>query len=162
MPNYFWPFPSSGSSISINHQCYLPLDQRTLTYFARRSITVRLTSSLTDLDSTILVNLYLIQHEQSSWMSYLFYEEVCLVSWKVDSGQSYEHSDSACKQDNDAGRTSGHCKFAFKRDYVEFNAAAAATLVHDSVTRWCNKFFYNLPKKLPKKKPHTFCIILTF
>ena len=42
--------------------------QRTLTYFERGSITVPLTSCLTGLDSTKLVNLYLIQHKQSSWI----------------------------------------------------------------------------------------------
>ena len=40
--------------------------QRTLTYFVRESITVWLISCLSGLDSTKLVNLYLIQHEQSS------------------------------------------------------------------------------------------------
>ena len=40
--------------------------QRTLTYFVRGSITVLLTSCLTDLDLTKRFNLYLIQHQQSS------------------------------------------------------------------------------------------------
>ena len=41
--------------------------QRTLTNFVRgRSITVRMTSCLTGLDSTKLLNFYLIQHKQSS------------------------------------------------------------------------------------------------
>jgi len=40
--------------------------QRTLTYFVRGGITVRVTSCLTGLDSTKLVNLYLIQQKQSS------------------------------------------------------------------------------------------------
>ena len=38
------------------------------THFLMGSITVRLTSCLTGLDSTKLVNLYLIQHKQSSWI----------------------------------------------------------------------------------------------
>ena len=41
--------------------------QRTLTNFVRgRSITVRMTSCLTGLESTKLLNFYLIQHKQSS------------------------------------------------------------------------------------------------
>ena len=40
--------------------------QRTLAYFVMGSITVWLTSGLTGLDSTKLVNIYLIQHKQSS------------------------------------------------------------------------------------------------
>ena len=40
--------------------------ERTLIYFVRGGITVRLTSCLTALDSTKLVNIYLIQHKQSS------------------------------------------------------------------------------------------------
>ena len=48
---------------------FLPYSkQRTLTYFVRLSITVWLTSCLTGLDSTKLVNLFLIQHKQSSWI----------------------------------------------------------------------------------------------
>ena len=41
-------------------------NQRILTYFVRGSITIRLTSCLTDLNSTKLVNLYRIQHKQSN------------------------------------------------------------------------------------------------
>ena len=58
--------------------CFISLDftnqvkllfQRTLTYFVRGSITVwRVTSCLIGLDSTNHVNLYLIQHKQSSWI----------------------------------------------------------------------------------------------
>ena len=44
------------------------LEQRTRTNFVRGSITVRLTSCLIGLDSTKLLNLYLIQHNQSSWI----------------------------------------------------------------------------------------------
>ena len=40
------------------------LRQRALTYFVRGSIAVRLTSCLTGLDLTKLVNLYLVQHKQ--------------------------------------------------------------------------------------------------
>ena len=40
--------------------------QITLVYFVRGSITVQLTSCLTGLDLTKLVNLDLIQHKQSS------------------------------------------------------------------------------------------------
>ena len=42
--------------------------QRTLIYLVRGSITVRLTSCLTGLDSIKLVNLYLIQHKKSIWI----------------------------------------------------------------------------------------------
>ena len=42
--------------------------QRTLTYFIRGSIIAWLTSCLTGLDSTKLVNLYQIQHKQSRWI----------------------------------------------------------------------------------------------
>ena len=45
-----------------------PLCQRTFTYFIRGSISVWLTSCLTALNSTKLVNLYLIQRKQSSWI----------------------------------------------------------------------------------------------
>ena len=41
-------------------------EQRRLTYFVSGSITVQLTSCLTGLDPTKLVNLYLIQHKHSS------------------------------------------------------------------------------------------------
>ena len=44
------------------------VDHRTLTYIVRGSITVWLTSCLNGLDLTKLVNLYLIQHKQSSWI----------------------------------------------------------------------------------------------
>ena len=44
------------------------ISQRTLTYFVKGCITVQLTSCLTGLDSTKLVNLYLVQHKQSSWI----------------------------------------------------------------------------------------------
>ena len=40
----------------------------TITYFIRGSITVRLISCLTGKDLTKLVNLYLLQHKQSSWI----------------------------------------------------------------------------------------------
>ena len=43
-------------------------NQRTLTYILRGSMTVRLTSCVTGLDATKLVNLHLIQHKQSSWI----------------------------------------------------------------------------------------------
>ena len=39
------------------------IEQKTLTYFIRGSITVQLTSCLTGLDSTKLVNLDLIQNK---------------------------------------------------------------------------------------------------
>ena len=42
--------------------------QRTLIYFLRGSITVWMTSFLTDLDLTKLVHLYLSQRKQSSWI----------------------------------------------------------------------------------------------
>ena len=41
---------------------------RTLNYFFRGSITVLLTSCLTGLDLTKLVNVYLIQHNQTRWI----------------------------------------------------------------------------------------------
>ena len=43
---------------------YTEFIPRTLTYFLRGSITVQLTSCLTGLDLTKLVNLYLILHKQ--------------------------------------------------------------------------------------------------
>ena len=42
--------------------------QRKFNYFVRGSITVQLTSCLIGLDSTKLVNLFWIPHEQSSWI----------------------------------------------------------------------------------------------
>ena len=52
-----------------NDETSLPLPQRKLTYFVRGSITVRTADLLFDwLDSTKLVNLYIIQHKQNSWI----------------------------------------------------------------------------------------------
>ena len=61
-----WSCTTSHPRISI-----LPAPQvtnRAEDLFVRRSITVRLTSCLTGLDSIKRVNLFLIQHKQSSWI----------------------------------------------------------------------------------------------
>ena len=47
---------------------FLSIVQRSVTYFVRGSITVWLTSCLTGLDLTQLVNVYLIQHNQIRWI----------------------------------------------------------------------------------------------
>ena len=52
--------------IDCEHRSSHYSDQKTLTYFVRGSITARLTSCLTGLDSTNQANMLLIQHKQSS------------------------------------------------------------------------------------------------
>ena len=64
--SFFFP---SASFTTENSQCrgkYYS-KQRTLTYFIRGSLNVRLTSCLTDLDSAEKVHLFLIKHKESCW-----------------------------------------------------------------------------------------------
>ena len=57
-----------GCVLLMLRNLFMSMTQSTLTYFVRGSITVWLTSFLTGLDTNKLVNVYLIQRKQSSWI----------------------------------------------------------------------------------------------
>ena len=60
-----YPRPEQLAELTRMSQTLMVRPKRILAYFIRGCITVQLTSYLTGLDSTKLVNLYLIQHKQS-------------------------------------------------------------------------------------------------
>ena len=64
----FWKFVNGVLRVQTQDSVEGRYRQRTLTYFIRGSITVRLTSCLTGLDLAEQVNLLLIKHKQSSWI----------------------------------------------------------------------------------------------